>query len=66
MRWLLNRPGVSVALWGAKRPDQLNAVREVMGLKLSPSTLDAIARIVTSSVTDPVGPEYLAPGVREG
>jgi aryl-alcohol dehydrogenase-like predicted oxidoreductase len=55
-----------VALWGAKRPDQLNAVREVMGLKLSPSTLDAIARIVTSSVTDPVGPEYLAPGVREG
>jgi len=66
VRWLLNRPGVSVALWGAKRPDQLNAVREVMGLKLSPSTLDAIARIVTSSVTDPVGPEYLAPGVREG
>jgi len=66
VRWLLNRPGVSVALWGAKRPDQLNAVADVMELKLRPSTLDAITRIVADSITDPVGPEYLAPAVREG
>jgi hypothetical protein len=37
-----------------------------MELKLRPSTLDAITRIVADSITDPVGPEYLAPAVREG
>ena len=30
-RWVLDRPGVSVALWGAKRPDQLDAIAGVMG-----------------------------------
>jgi aryl-alcohol dehydrogenase-like predicted oxidoreductase len=29
VRWVLDRPGVSVALWGAKRPDQLDAVAGV-------------------------------------
>ena len=33
-RWVLDRPGVSVALWGAKRPDQLDAIAGVMGWKL--------------------------------
>jgi aryl-alcohol dehydrogenase-like predicted oxidoreductase len=66
VRWVLDRPGVSVALWGAKRPDQLDAVTGVMGWKLDASAMAEIDRIVTESVTDPVGPEYLAPKVREG
>jgi aryl-alcohol dehydrogenase-like predicted oxidoreductase len=65
-RWVLDRPGVSVALWGAKRPDQLNAVAGVMGWKLDASAMAEIDRIVNEAVTDPVGPEYLAPKVREG
>jgi aryl-alcohol dehydrogenase-like predicted oxidoreductase len=64
-RWVLDRPGVSVALWGAKRPDQLDAVSGVMGWKLDPSTMAEIDRIVSESVTDPVGPEYLTPQVRQ-
>ncbi len=64
-RWVLDRPGVSVALWGAKRPDQLDAVSGVMGWKLDAETMDEIDRIVAESVIDPVGPEYLTPGVRE-
>lgn len=51
-RWVLDRPGISVALWGARRPEQLDALAE-------------IDRIVEESVTDPVGPEYLMPKVRE-
>ena len=63
-RWVLDRPGISVALWGAKRPEQLDAVAGVMGWKLDASAMAEIDRIVNEAVTDPVGPEYLAPRVR--
>ena len=64
VRWVLDRPGVSVALWGAKSPEQLDAVAGVMGWKLDASAMAEIDRIVEESVTDPVGPEYLNPKVR--
>jgi aryl-alcohol dehydrogenase-like predicted oxidoreductase len=63
-RWVLDRPAISVALWGAKRPEQLDAIAGVMGWKLDADDLDKIDCIVQTSVTDPVGPEYLTPGVR--
>ena len=63
-RWVLDRPGISVALWGAKRPEQLDAVAGVMGWKLDPNAMAEIDKIVAESVTDPVGPEYLSPKVR--
>jgi len=65
VRWVLDRPGVSVALWGAKRPQQLDAAAGVMGWKLDLDAMAAIDRIVAESVTDPVGPEYLTPLVRQ-
>ena len=65
-RWVLDRPGISVALWGAKRPDQLDAIAGVLGWKLDASGMAEIDRIVEESVTDPIGPEYLTPKVREG
>jgi aryl-alcohol dehydrogenase-like predicted oxidoreductase len=65
VRWVLDRPGVSVALWGARRADQLDAVAGVMDWKLDASAMVQIDRIVAGSVTDPVGPEYLTPKVRE-
>jgi len=64
-RWVLDRPGVSVALWGAKRPDQLDAIAGVVGWNLDAGAMAEIDRIVAESVADPVGPEYLTPKVRE-
>ncbi len=64
-RWVLDRPGISVALWGAKRPSQLDAVAGVLGWKISDVAMVEIDQIVMESVTDPVGPEYLTPKVRE-
>lgn len=64
MRWVLDRPGVSAALWGAKRPEQLNAVDGIFGWKLDSEAMAQIDVIVRSTVTDPVGPEYLTPDVR--
>jgi aryl-alcohol dehydrogenase-like predicted oxidoreductase len=63
-RWVLDRPGISVALWGAKRPDQLDAVPGVVGWKLGKAAMAEIDRIVAECVPDPIGPEYLTPSVR--
>ena len=61
VRWLLDQPGVSVALWGARRPDQLAAMQAVMGWTLGPDALREIDRILLETVTDPIGPEFMAP-----
>jgi aryl-alcohol dehydrogenase-like predicted oxidoreductase len=63
-RWVLDRPGVSAALWGAKRPDQLNAVDGIFGWKLDSEAMAEMDAIVREAVTDQVGPEYLTPDVR--
>ena len=65
VRWVLDRPGVSVALWGARRPDQLDAVSGLMGWRIEDGDMAAMDRVVAESVVDPVGPEYLTPKVRE-
>ncbi len=65
LRWLLDQPDVSVALWGARRPEQLAPVEEIFGWKLTAVDMQAIDRIVCETVKDPVGPEYLKPGLRQ-
>ena len=65
VRWLLDQPGVSVALWGARRPDQLAPVREVSGWSLTKSDFDAIDAILRRNVRHPVGPEFMAPPSRQ-
>jgi len=46
MRWVLDRDGVTFALWGARRPDQLDAVSEIAGWELDASAMSDIRRIV--------------------
>src|SRR5271167_788477 len=40
LRWTLDQPGVSSALWGARHPGQLDPVSDVMGWKLDDSALN--------------------------
>lgn len=61
VRWILDQPGASVVLWGARRPEQLGAVPEVFGWSLDAAALKRIDEIVSDKVKDPVGPEFLAP-----
>jgi D-3-phosphoglycerate dehydrogenase / 2-oxoglutarate reductase len=63
IRWVLDQPGVSVALWGARHPGELDPVSDVMGWKLDADALADIAAIVSETVHDPVGPEFMAPPV---
>jgi len=61
LQWVLDQPGVSVALWGARHPGELDPLREVMGWKLDSAALASMDKIVAESVHDPVGPEFMAP-----
>lgn len=65
IRWALDQPGVSVALWGARHPEQLQTVENVDGWKLDADALKAICRIVRDTVSDPIGPEFMAPPTRQ-
>ncbi|MGA8407478.1 MAG: aldo/keto reductase [Candidatus Acidiferrales bacterium] len=65
IRWTLDQPGVSVALWGARHPEQLQTVDNVDGWKLDADALKAICRIVRDTVSDPIGPEFMAPPARQ-
>jgi aryl-alcohol dehydrogenase-like predicted oxidoreductase len=65
LRWVLDQPGVSVALWGARHPGQLAPIDEAIGWSLDKETLAEIDRIVAEEVTDPVGPEFMAPPDRQ-
>jgi aryl-alcohol dehydrogenase-like predicted oxidoreductase len=65
VRWLLDQPGVGVALWGARRPEQLAPIREVIGWSLGKSDFAAIDAILRESIRNPVGPEFMAPPARQ-
>ena len=64
LRWVLDQPGVSAALWGARHPGQLDPVDQVMGWSLGADAMHEIDAIIRKSVTDPVGPEFMAPPPR--
>jgi aryl-alcohol dehydrogenase-like predicted oxidoreductase len=64
LRWVLDQPGVSAALWGARRPSQLDPLSQVAGWRLGNDAMQEIDRIVRSNVKNPIGPEYMAPPAR--
>jgi aryl-alcohol dehydrogenase-like predicted oxidoreductase len=59
-RWLLDR-GNNIALWGARRPEQLVPVGDIMGWHIDDATVREIDDILAETFTDPVGPEFMAP-----
>ena len=60
VRWMLDK-GIGVALWGGRRPIQLEAALDVTGWSLDAADRALIEHIVNTTVTDPVGPEFMAP-----
>jgi aryl-alcohol dehydrogenase-like predicted oxidoreductase len=63
VRWLLDQ-GDTIALWGARHPAQLDAVDEAMGWQLDDEAKRRIDRILRGTITDAVGPEFMAPPSR--
>ncbi|MFW6375868.1 MAG: aldo/keto reductase [Thermoplasmatota archaeon] len=63
VRWILDR-GIHTALWGARKPEQLEPVDKVMDWNISNEERKRIMEIVDEAVEDPVGPEFMAPPTR--
>jgi aryl-alcohol dehydrogenase-like predicted oxidoreductase len=63
VRWMLDQ-GVTTALWGARHPGQLQPVDEVTGWRLDAPAKAEINRILSETIANPVGPEFMAPPAR--
>jgi aryl-alcohol dehydrogenase-like predicted oxidoreductase len=63
VRWMLDQ-GITTALWGARHPNQLQPVDEVVGWSLDPYAEVEIEKILRETISDPIGPEFMAPPAR--
>jgi aryl-alcohol dehydrogenase-like predicted oxidoreductase len=65
VRWVLDQPGIAAALWGARHPEELEAVAGALDWKLDATALAAIDQILRQTIASPVGPEFMAPPARK-
>jgi aryl-alcohol dehydrogenase-like predicted oxidoreductase len=63
VRWVLDH-GAQIALWGGRRPDQMDPVPEIIGWQLDQGAMEAIEAILRETIKEPVGPEFMAPPPR--
>jgi aryl-alcohol dehydrogenase-like predicted oxidoreductase len=61
VRWVLDRGEMNIALWGARRADQLAPIADVAGWHIDSSAMAQIDQILQETIRDPVGPEFMAP-----
>jgi aryl-alcohol dehydrogenase-like predicted oxidoreductase len=64
VRWVLDQPGITAALWGARHPEELKAVADVLDWKLDADGFAAIDQILRQTIASPTGPEFMAPPER--
>jgi aryl-alcohol dehydrogenase-like predicted oxidoreductase len=62
VRWILDS-GPTIALWGARRPEQLNPIGEIDGWHIDEATKTDIDAIL-SRICDPISPQFMAPPLR--
>jgi aryl-alcohol dehydrogenase-like predicted oxidoreductase len=60
-RWVLDQPGVTTALWGARRPNQLDEISGVSGWKLDQDDMKKINQILKNYIPTPLGTSFMAP-----
>ncbi|MFT8564812.1 aldo/keto reductase [Acetobacter orientalis] len=63
IRWVLDK-GPTIALWGARKPEQISGIDDAFGWKLDEADLKTIDAILAQDITSPVGPEFMAPPAR--
>ena len=60
VRWVLDQ-GRTIALWGARRPDQLDPMDEVDGWRIDAKAMLDIDAILARHVPEPIAPTFMAP-----
>jgi len=63
MRWSLDQ-GVDIALWGARQPEELDPLADVMGWHLTEQDFQEIDQILKETIKDPIGPQFMSPPAR--
>jgi aryl-alcohol dehydrogenase-like predicted oxidoreductase len=61
VRWVLDRNKMNIALWGARRSEQLSPISGVLGWHIDSASMAEIDRILDDTIKDPVGPDFMAP-----
>jgi aryl-alcohol dehydrogenase-like predicted oxidoreductase len=61
VRWVLDRGDMNIALWGARRADQLSPIADVVGWHIDDAAMAEIDLILRETIKDPIGPEFMAP-----
>jgi aryl-alcohol dehydrogenase-like predicted oxidoreductase len=61
VRWVLDRNKMDIALWGARRADQLSPIAGALGWHLDSEAMAEIDSILDKTIENPVGPEFMAP-----
>ena len=61
VRWVLDRNKMNIALWGARRADQLSPIAGALGWRLDNEAMAEIDGILDQTIESPVGPEFMAP-----
>jgi aryl-alcohol dehydrogenase-like predicted oxidoreductase len=64
VRWILDQ-GPTIALWGARRPAQLDPVAEVSGWRIDEASKADIDAILKRCIEEPVSPDFMAPPARQ-
>ncbi len=63
VRWILDQ-GPTIALWGARRPAQLDELGEIDGWQIDDATKGEIDQILSRCVGKPIAPDFMAPPTR--
>lgn len=61
VRWLLDQPGVGIALWGARRPEQLDPLIDIFGWSVDAEMGREFDEILAQEIGQGLGAEFMAP-----
>jgi aryl-alcohol dehydrogenase-like predicted oxidoreductase len=61
VRWVLDRGEANIALWGARRAEQLSPTADAFGWRIDGAAMAEIDRILQETIRNPIGPEFMAP-----
>lgn len=64
VRWVLDQ-GADIALWGARKPEQLAELDEIWDWSLKKQDIIIINNLINTTVSDTAGPEFMAPPENE-
>ncbi len=63
-RWLLDQPQVHVVLWGARKPEHLDAIDAILGWALDEKAIKTLETFVNAAVKTPVRMGVMPPPMR--